>query len=95
VPLARRATPLSPRTAATILVDGAPVAARPGESVAAALLAAGVTGFRRTARGEPRAPFCVMGACFECAVEIDGQPLVRACLAPVREGMAVRTAARG
>jgi len=69
--------------------DGRPVQARAGETVAAALLAAGVTGFGRTPDGEPREPFCNMGTCFDCAVTVDGQPLVRTCLTPVRDGMRI------
>ncbi|MEQ8291224.1 MAG: (2Fe-2S)-binding protein [Roseovarius sp.] len=60
-----------------------------GANLAAALLAAGVQVFRHTAvSGAPRAPFCMMGACFECLVEIDG--VVRqACMTDVREGMEI------
>jgi aerobic-type carbon monoxide dehydrogenase small subunit (CoxS/CutS family) len=80
--------------AVTITVDGEPVAAPPGESVAAALLAAGRRSFGRTRSGAPRGPFCNMGVCFECAVTVDGEPGVRACMAAVRAGMAIETEAR-
>lgn len=71
--------------------DGSPIAARPGDSVAAALLTAGVTVFRAApASGAARGPYCLMGACFECLVEIDGVPNRQACLVPVRDGMTVR-----
>jgi predicted molibdopterin-dependent oxidoreductase YjgC len=40
--------------------------------------------------GEPRAPYCMMGVCFECLVEVDGVPNVQACMTSVREGMTVR-----
>jgi predicted molibdopterin-dependent oxidoreductase YjgC len=76
--------------AVAIVVDGARVEAFEGESVAAALLAAGTRVFRRTAGGAPRAPFCNMGVCFDCVVEVDGQRL-RACVTAVRAGMRVRT----
>lgn len=81
-----------------IEVDGRPVTAREGESVAAALLVAGCVPMRHTPlTGAPRAPVCMMGACFECLVEIDDQPNVQACMVPVRQGMRIRTqhAARG
>lgn len=68
--------------------------ARPGETVATALSAAGVSCFRRSRLGEPRGPFCNMGACLECTVSVDGEP-VRACLTPVREGMAVTAVVQG
>ena len=78
--------------AVTILVDGTPVTAREGDSVAAALLAAGVRAFRATAvSGAPRGPLCMMGACFDCVVTIDGERNVQACLEPVVDGMRIET----
>jgi predicted molibdopterin-dependent oxidoreductase YjgC len=77
----------------TIDVDGQSMSAYEGESVATALLAGGVRAFRESQSGAPRAPYCNMGVCFECEVEIDGTPCVRACMTPVREGMRVRTRA--
>jgi sarcosine oxidase subunit alpha len=44
--------------------------------------------------GAPRAAFCMMGACFDCLVTIDGVGSRQACMVPVRDGMAV-TAQRG
>lgn len=76
--------------AVTITVDGLDVRAHPGESVAAVLLAAGQRTFRRSRSGVPRGPFCNMGVCFECVVEIDGTR-ARACMSSVREGMVVST----
>ncbi|MEM5313496.1 (2Fe-2S)-binding protein [Paraburkholderia sp. JHI869] len=75
-----------------IWFNGQPLSV-PGErSVAAALLAAGVSRFRATpVSGAPRAPFCMMGACFECLVEIDGVPSRQSCMAPVRAGMHIRS----
>ncbi len=63
--------------AVTIHIDGRAFVARAGDSVAAALLAAGRAACRSTAvSGSPRGPFCLMGACFDCLVEIDGRPNV-------------------
>jgi predicted molibdopterin-dependent oxidoreductase YjgC len=77
----------------TIEVDGQPVEASAGETVAAVLLAMGRRGFRRTDKGRaPRGLFCGMGVCFDCLVTVDGVPNVRACMTPVRAGMAVDTA---
>jgi hypothetical protein len=60
--------------------------------VAAALLAAGVSRFRATpVSGAARAPFCMMGACFECLVEIDGVPSRQACMVEVKAGMRIRS----
>ena len=36
-----------------------------------------------------RAPYCMMGVCFECLVEIDGQGSVQSCLTPVADGMRI------
>ena len=75
-----------------ILVDGHPVRAFEGESVAAALLAAGRRALRTTARrGEPRGLYCGIGVCFDCVMTIDGQPNVRTCQTPVRAGMRVES----
>lgn len=74
----------------TIHFDGAPVAARAGDSVAAALLAAGIVATRTTpVSNAPRGPYCMMGVCFECLMVIDGVASRQACLTPVREGMRV------
>lgn len=71
-------------------VNGRPVRAPEGVSLAAVLAQAGVPS-RRSVRGEPRAPLCGMGVCFECRVRVDGQAHVRACITTVREGMEVET----
>ncbi len=74
-----------------ITVDGAALVCGEGDSVAAALLAAGIDACRDTAvSGTPRGPFCMMGVCYDCLVDIDGQPNRQACMTRVREGMAVR-----
>jgi len=76
----------------TITVDGRAVAARAGDTVAAALLAHGSEPYRTTAiSGEPRAPYCMMGVCFDCLVTIDGVANRQGCLVPVCEGMVVAT----
>ena len=41
--------------------------------------------------GAPRAPYCLMGVCFECLVTVDGVGSRQGCLVPVREGMKVET----
>jgi predicted molibdopterin-dependent oxidoreductase YjgC len=75
----------------TFSFDGAPVEAREGDTVAGALLLSGVKAFRRTpVSGKERGPFCLMGACFDCLVEIDGVPNRQACMTKAVEGMAVR-----
>ena len=39
--------------------------------------------------GQPRAPYCLMGVCFECLVEIDNIPNCQACMVTVRPGVSV------
>ena len=73
-----------------ITVDGKTVETPDGVTLAAALLNAGIAGFRRSVTGEPRGPVCGMGICFECRVTVDGARHVKACQEPVREGMEVR-----
>ena len=75
-----------------IEIDGERVSVPHGASVAAAVLMTGRTHFRTSVTGQPRAPLCGMGICFECRVTIDGIPHQRSCLIPVRDDMIVRTA---
>ena len=71
--------------------EGATFEACGGDSVAAALLANGVLVFRTTpVSGAPRGPWCLIGNCHECLVEIDGEPNRQACMVEVRAGMRVR-----
>ncbi|RDJ27752.1 (2Fe-2S)-binding protein [Bosea caraganae] len=73
-------------------IDGRPATGRAGESVAAAMLAAGVVTCRTTPiGGQKRAPYCLMGVCFECLVTIDGIGNRQACLIPLTEGMDIRS----
>ena len=76
--------------AVAVTIDGEPFHAREGDSVAAALLAAGHTHCRETpVTGAKRGPYCMMGVCFDCLVTIDGIGNRQACLVRVREGMRV------
>ncbi|WP_397467236.1 (2Fe-2S)-binding protein [Pseudosulfitobacter pseudonitzschiae] len=66
-----------------------------GENLAAALLVAGIMPFRQTpVSGAPRGPFCMMGACFDCLVEIDGVTR-QACMLTVTRDMAIDMPAAG
>ncbi len=77
---------------AIIIVDGKEIPAKEGEPIAAALLAAGIRKFRYTAKeGKPRGIFCGIGRCTDCTMTVDGQPNVRTCVTPVRNGMIVET----
>lgn len=78
----------------TFLFDGQPIHAYAGETVGAALTAAGITSFRTTRRGgRPRGLFCGIGVCFDCLVVVDGRPNERACLTSVRAGAVISTQA--
>jgi predicted molibdopterin-dependent oxidoreductase YjgC len=71
--------------------EGEEMLARAGDTVAAALLAGSHWSFRTTPiSGSRRGPFCMMGACFECLVEIDGVANRQACMVPVRDGMRIK-----
>jgi D-hydroxyproline dehydrogenase subunit gamma len=75
----------------TISVDGAATVVEEGEPVAAVLLRIPPFTARSTPiSGSARAPYCMMGVCFECLVEIDGETSTRSCLTRARDGMVVR-----
>ena len=87
--------PLGPElergTAVAISVDGRPVRAHLGETVAGVLFAERQVTVRHTPRGAPRGVFCGMGTCFDCLLVVDGVPNTRACMTWAREGMKVRS----
>ena len=89
----RMLEPDRPRVA--VRFEGRELALRAGENLAAELLAAGVGPFRRTpVSGAPRTAFCMMGACFDCLVEIAGTNR-QACMSEVVEGMEISMPATG
>src|SRR5215813_9119192 len=69
---------------------GRAIQGRPGETLAAALTAAGERELRETEGGERRGLFCGMGVCQECLVEIDGQANQRACMTKLSRALSVR-----
>lgn len=77
-----------------ILVDGKREQVVDGTPLAAALLALGITVFRISTQGEPRAPLCGMGTCFECRITVNGRRHQRSCLIPCSAGLVVDTAQR-
>ena len=78
------------------MLDGQALDLPEGANLAAALLGAGVTVFRATrVSGAPRGPFCMMGACFDCLIEVEGVTR-QACMMQVSEGMVLtRPVGRG
>ena len=76
----------------TFSFDGREIPYAAGQSVGAALWAAGVRSFRTTRHeGRPRALFCGIGVCFDCLVTVDGRADERACVVPARDGLQVTT----
>lgn len=74
-----------------VIVNGRTVEVPANASVAAAVAIGTPTFFHRSVQGQPRAPLCGMGVCFECRVRINGTPNLRACMTSVRDGMWVNT----
>lgn len=94
--MSARAVPGAPgaagRESVTFTVDGRSCTATAGTTIAAALLAADRTDWRRTSvAGAPRGVFCGIGVCFDCIVTVNGLRDVRACLRRVTDGDEVRT----
>jgi hypothetical protein len=83
--------PGEPSPSTHLSVDGLAVTADPGDSVASVLLRMDPPHARLTpVLGSPRAPYCMMGVCFECLAVVDGVASTQTCLVPVREGMCVQ-----
>jgi aerobic-type carbon monoxide dehydrogenase small subunit (CoxS/CutS family) len=79
-----------------VQVDGVPVAAEEGDTVASVLVRDGRASWRRTRHGDrPRGLFCGMGACQDCLVTVDGVEGARACLTPVAPGTVITTSEAG
>jgi thioredoxin reductase len=76
-----------------IQFDGETLHARPGETLAATLIAHGVQQFRTTVSGQPRGVFCGMGVCQDCLVEIDGVANRRACMTKIEKPITVQRGA--
>lgn len=80
------------RAALRFTFDGRAMTGRAGDTVAIALLANGVEACRTTPVSDaPRAPYCLMGVCFDCLVVIDGVGNRQGCLTPLAEGMRIET----
>src|SRR3954449_1317439 len=80
----------APATVA-VEVEGTTVRVPQGASAAAAVLLAGLSSIRDTSvSGAERAPYCLMGVCFDCLAEIDGVPNSQSCMVTARPGMRIR-----
>jgi D-hydroxyproline dehydrogenase subunit gamma len=74
-----------------ITVDDVPIEAQEGESLLVAVLRARGSIRKSEFTGEPRAGFCLMGACQDCWVWLGGGGRARACTTPVVAGLEVLT----
>lgn len=84
--------PEAPDLTVHLTVDGRAIEACSSDNVAAALLAAGIDVCRTTpVSGAPRAPYCMMGVCFDCLITVNGVGNRQGCLVRVAEGMALAT----
>jgi len=89
----RSLTDTPPEALIRFRFNGIEVDAVAGQTIAAALLAAGQLEFRRSTRTEAmHGPYCLMGACFECVVEVRDAGRCQACMTEVRDGMDVTAA---
>src|SRR4051794_305399 len=71
-------------------IEGRTIRVPQGASAAAAVLLAGLPSIRDTSvGGTERAPYCMMGVCFDCLAEIDGVPNRQSCMIAVRPGMRI------
>lgn len=73
----------------TVVIDGRPLRVPATLSAAAAVLLHGGIARTMPVSGAPRAPYCMMGVCFDCLMEIDGVPNRLGCLVPVADGMSI------
>ncbi|RLE61337.1 MAG: sarcosine oxidase subunit alpha [Thermoprotei archaeon] len=80
----KRNTPIS------FIFNGKKIIGYEGESIAAALWASGIKVFRKGATG-PEGPFCMIGYCSGCLVEVNGRTHVRACQELVRPNIEVKS----
>jgi D-hydroxyproline dehydrogenase subunit gamma len=86
-----RKRPDAPAATVPVTVEGRDIRVPEGASAAAAMLLAGLAATRETpVTGAPRAPYCLMGVCFDCLAEIDGAANRQSCMVAVRPGMAIR-----
>ncbi|HMC65503.1 MAG TPA: FAD-dependent oxidoreductase [Gemmataceae bacterium] len=81
---------LNPSERVTFSFEGRAIAAVAGQSIGAALYAAGVRIFSRSFKyHRPRGLLCVAGECPNCLMQVDGRPNVRVCVEPARQGQIV------
>ena len=82
--------PSSATATVTVTLDGDALRVPANLTAAAVMLLHGGISRTTPVSGSPRAPYCMMGVCFDCLMEIDGVPNRQACLVTVAEGMRIR-----
>jgi hypothetical protein len=86
-----RPRPDAPAATVAVEVEGQRILVPPGASAAAAVLLAGLASIRDTpVSGGERAPYCMMGVCFDCLADIDGVPNRQSCMVAAQPGMRIR-----
>jgi hypothetical protein len=84
---------IEPGRALEFTFEGKTLSGFAGESVASALMRAGIRGQRSTLRrSAPRGYYCGMGLCWDCAVHVEGEGVVRSCGFMLRPGLRVKAA---
>jgi predicted molibdopterin-dependent oxidoreductase YjgC len=87
-----RSRSTEPEGVLRLSIDEREITAHEGQSVAAALLDAGIRSWRKSrVHAKPRGLFCGIGVCYDCLLSVDGIANQRACLVPARNGMQLRT----
>jgi len=87
----KRSEPAPAKAGVSVTVEGRDIRVPEGASAAAAVLLAGFASIRETpVTGAPRAPYCLMGVCFDCLAEIDGVANRQSCMVTVQPGMTIR-----
>tara|TARA_B100000886_G_scaffold340201_1_gene308390 strand:- start:688 stop:969 length:282 start_codon:yes stop_codon:yes gene_type:complete len=75
-----------------VTINGKEFLVNKGESVASNLLENGILFFKKNEVSQKkRAPYCMMGVCYDCLVEIDGIPNIQSCMVKVYPGMIIKT----
>jgi predicted molibdopterin-dependent oxidoreductase YjgC len=83
---------LTDRKKIIITVNNKEIEAYEGETIAAAMQAAGIKVFRTTRiYDEPRGIFCNRGRCTDCIMKVDGKPNVRTCVTLAKDGMKIES----
>lgn len=87
-------SPHPPQTTETVCIEfeGEPLHVPSGISVSAAVLGHTSDGYCRRSiiSGQERAPYCLIGVCHECLMDIDGKPYQQACMITVKDGMKIK-----